>query len=155
VLENAAHGAALCNHTDLNGSSPYLYTRWSIYLSLLYFYFYFYLYFYFYFLLDKIFVKSISFIHLFYLSGNPTNDIAEQAITALEGGHSTFVTASGISPFPPAPPHPPLIKLYYFIIGMASVSTILLSFLKAGDHLIVPECVYGIFLNTHEESFIY
>ena len=27
---------------------------------------------------------------------------------------------------------------------MASVSTILLSFLKAGDHIIVPECAYGM-----------
>eukprot|EP00026_Physarum_polycephalum_P010062 Phypoly_transcript_10210.p1 GENE.Phypoly_transcript_10210~~Phypoly_transcript_10210.p1 ORF type:complete len:401 (+),score=77.25 Phypoly_transcript_10210:111-1313(+) len=81
VLDNAAHGAALCNRTDLNGASPYLYTRW----------------------------------------GNPTNDIAEQAITALEGGHSTFVTAS----------------------GMAAISTSVLSFLKSGDHAIFPACAYG------------
>jgi len=57
--------------------------------------------------------------------GNPTNDVAEQAITSLEGGHASFVLAS----------------------GMAAVSTALVAFLKAGAHVIAPECVYS---GTHE-----
>jgi len=85
ILDNAAHGAALSNRTDLDGASPYFYTRW----------------------------------------GNPTNDVAEQAITNLEGGHASFDTAS----------------------GMAAISTALVSFLKVNDHIIAPECVYG---GTHE-----
>ncbi|KAF2073576.1 hypothetical protein CYY_005125 [Polysphondylium violaceum] len=56
---------------------------------------------------------------------NPTNDVLERLITTLEGGYSTYVTSS----------------------GMAAISTVLLSFLKAGDHVIITNNVYG---GTHE-----
>jgi len=53
--------------------------------------------------------------------GNPTNDVAAQAITDLEGGFGSFVTSS----------------------GMAAISTTIMSFVSAGDHVIAPQCVYG------------
>ena len=57
--------------------------------------------------------------------GNPTTDIAARIINKLENGYQTFVTSS----------------------GMAAVSTALFSHLKAGDHVVAPEPVYG---GTHE-----
>lgn len=53
--------------------------------------------------------------------GNPTNDVAAQAITALEGGAGSHVTTS----------------------GMAAITSVLLTFLGSGDHVIVPDVVYG------------
>ena len=34
MLDSAAHGAALCSKGDLNGASPYFYTRWGTSFSL-------------------------------------------------------------------------------------------------------------------------
>jgi methionine-gamma-lyase len=56
---------------------------------------------------------------------NPTNDSAAEVITRLESGYATHVTAS----------------------GMAAISAALFSLLKAGDHVIAPNPVYG---GTHE-----
>lgn len=57
--------------------------------------------------------------------GNPTNDIAANMINNLENGFGTHLTSS----------------------GMSAISTTLMSFLKSGDHIIVPHNVYG---GTHE-----
>ncbi|MHA2366078.1 MAG: trans-sulfuration enzyme family protein [Candidatus Hodarchaeales archaeon] len=53
--------------------------------------------------------------------GNPTTDAAATIITDLEEGFGTHVTPS----------------------GMAAITTILLSGLKKGDHIIAPKAVYG------------
>ncbi len=52
---------------------------------------------------------------------NPTNDILEQRLTALEGGLGAVVTAS----------------------GTAAISTALLVLLKAGDHIVASSSLYG------------
>lgn len=52
---------------------------------------------------------------------NPTNDILEQRLAALEGGIGAVVTASGAS----------------------AISTTLLTLLKAGDHLVASNSLYG------------
>ena len=52
---------------------------------------------------------------------NPTNDILEQRLAALEGGIGAVVTASGAS----------------------AISTTLLTLLKAGDHLVASSSLYG------------
>lgn len=52
---------------------------------------------------------------------NPTNDILEQRLAALEGGVGSVVTAS----------------------GTAAISTALLTLLKAGDHVVASESLYG------------
>jgi len=52
---------------------------------------------------------------------NPTNDILEQRITALEGGLAAVVTASGTS----------------------AIATTLLTLLKAGDHIVASSSLYG------------
>jgi len=52
---------------------------------------------------------------------NPTNDILEQRLAALEGGIAAVVTASGAS----------------------AISTTLLTLLKAGDHIIASNSLYG------------
>lgn len=52
---------------------------------------------------------------------NPTNDILEQRLAALEGGVGAVVTAS----------------------GTAAISTALLTLLKAGDHIVASESLYG------------
>jgi len=54
-------------------------------------------------------------------SGNPTVRALERKLTALEGGHDTVC----------------------FSTGMAAINAVLLSFLKAGDHAIVSDVVYG------------
>ncbi|MFZ3033049.1 MAG: cystathionine beta-lyase [Parvibaculum sp.] len=53
--------------------------------------------------------------------GTPTTAALQQAITALEGGHNTVLTPSGLS----------------------AVTTALLAHLKAGDHLLMVDSVYG------------
>lgn len=53
--------------------------------------------------------------------GNPTTRALEEAITALEGGATAMATAS----------------------GMGAISTVLLSLLQAGDHVIVQRGLYG------------
>jgi len=53
--------------------------------------------------------------------GNPTNDVAAQAITAIEHGETSYVLSS----------------------GMAAISTVFFGFLKAGDHAIVAAGTYG------------
>ena len=53
--------------------------------------------------------------------GNPTNRMLEDCVTALEGGYAGMATAS----------------------GMAAISTTLLGLLRAGDHLICTDTVYG------------
>ena len=53
--------------------------------------------------------------------GNPTVHALEEAIRELEGGYSALGTSS----------------------GMAAVSTVLLTFLRSGDHVIVSDAVYG------------
>ncbi len=52
---------------------------------------------------------------------NPTNDILEQRLAALEGGIAAVATASGTS----------------------AVSTTLLTLLKAGDHIVASSSLYG------------
>ena len=52
---------------------------------------------------------------------NPTNDILEQRLAALDGGIAAVVTAS----------------------GMAAIATTLLTLLKAGDHIVASSSMYG------------
>ena len=52
---------------------------------------------------------------------NPTNDVLEQRLAALEGGIGAVVTASGAS----------------------AISTALLTLLKAGDHIVASNSLYG------------
>ncbi|PKG49896.1 O-acetylhomoserine aminocarboxypropyltransferase/cysteine synthase family protein [Olleya sp. 1-3] len=52
---------------------------------------------------------------------NPTNDVLEQRIAALEGGIAAVATAS----------------------GTAAISTTLLTLLKAGDHIVASSSLYG------------
>ncbi|MEM6514778.1 MAG: O-acetylhomoserine aminocarboxypropyltransferase/cysteine synthase [Bacteroidota bacterium] len=52
---------------------------------------------------------------------NPTCDVLEQRLTALEGGLASVVTASGAS----------------------AISTTLLTLLKAGDHIVASNSLYG------------
>ena len=52
---------------------------------------------------------------------NPTNDVLEQRLAALEGGIGAVVTASGAS----------------------AISTTLLTLLKAGDHIVASNSLYG------------
>jgi O-acetylhomoserine (thiol)-lyase len=52
---------------------------------------------------------------------NPTNDILEQRLAALEGGIGAVVTASGAS----------------------AIATTLLTLLKAGDHIVASNSLYG------------
>ena len=52
---------------------------------------------------------------------NPTNDVLEQRLAALEGGIGAVVTAS----------------------GAAAISTTLLTLLKAGDHIVASSSLYG------------
>jgi len=52
---------------------------------------------------------------------NPTNDILEQRLAAIEGGIAAVVTASGTS----------------------AISTTLLTLLKAGDHIVASNSLYG------------
>ncbi len=52
---------------------------------------------------------------------NPTNDVLEQRLAALEGGIGAVVTAS----------------------GMAAIATALLVILKSGDHIVASNSLYG------------
>ncbi|WP_434036966.1 O-acetylhomoserine aminocarboxypropyltransferase/cysteine synthase family protein [Formosa sp. 4Alg 33] len=52
---------------------------------------------------------------------NPTNDVLEQRLAAIEGGLAAVVTAS----------------------GTAAISTTLLTLLKAGDHIVASSSLYG------------
>ena len=52
---------------------------------------------------------------------NPTNDVLEQRLAALEGGIGAVVTAS----------------------GTAAINTALLTLLKAGDHIVASSSLYG------------
>ncbi|TXD85438.1 O-acetylhomoserine aminocarboxypropyltransferase/cysteine synthase [Subsaximicrobium wynnwilliamsii] len=52
---------------------------------------------------------------------NPTNDVLEQRLAALEGGIAAVVTASGAS----------------------AISTTLLTLLRAGDHIVASSSLYG------------
>ncbi len=52
---------------------------------------------------------------------NPTNDVLEKRLAALEGGIAAVVTAS----------------------GTAAISTTLLTLLKAGDHIVASSSLYG------------
>jgi len=52
---------------------------------------------------------------------NPTNDVLEQRLAALEGGIAAVVTAS----------------------GMSAISTALLTLLKTGDHIVACSSLYG------------
>ena len=56
-----------------------------------------------------------------YPINNPTNDILEQRLAALEGGIAAVVTASGTS----------------------AIATTLLTLLKAGDHIVASSSLYG------------
>ncbi|MFW9856452.1 MAG: trans-sulfuration enzyme family protein [Candidatus Thorarchaeota archaeon] len=57
--------------------------------------------------------------------GNPTTDIAARIMNSLEYAYGTLITSS----------------------GMAAISTVFVSLLEAGDHIIVPYSLYG---GTHE-----
>jgi cystathionine beta-lyase len=62
--------------------------------------------------------------------GSPTLDGLEEALITLEGADHAIITASGLS----------------------AISTTLLAFLNAGDHILVPDCIYSCAreLVTHE-----
>ncbi len=53
--------------------------------------------------------------------GTPTSLAIETAIAELEGGYKCKVTPSGV----------------------AAITTVMLAFLKTGDHVLIPDCVYG------------
>ena len=53
--------------------------------------------------------------------GTPTSQAAENAVATIEGGHAAKIAPS----------------------GLAAITTTLLSFLKAGDHLLVTDTVYN------------
>jgi methionine-gamma-lyase len=53
--------------------------------------------------------------------GNPTTAALEKAVCELEGGHAALGTAS----------------------GMAAISTVMLTFLRSGDHVVGTDAVYG------------
>ena len=53
--------------------------------------------------------------------GNPTNRALEECVASLEGGYGALATAT----------------------GLAALSTVLLSCLRAGDHLVGTDAVYG------------
>jgi cysteine-S-conjugate beta-lyase len=53
--------------------------------------------------------------------GSPTLDGLEEALVALEGADHAIITASGLS----------------------AISTTLFAFLSAGDHVLIPDCVYS------------
>jgi cystathionine beta-lyase/cystathionine gamma-synthase len=59
------------------------------------------------------------------LSTTPSHDYLHAKLAALEGGEAAVATAS----------------------GMAALTTVLLSLLRTGDHLLVSDCVYG---GTHD-----
>jgi methionine-gamma-lyase len=66
--------------------------------------------------------------------GNPTVRALERAVCELEGGHDALCTAT----------------------GMAAVSTVILSLLKSGDHVIGTDAVYGptrLLLERHLAKF--
>jgi methionine-gamma-lyase len=63
--------------------------------------------------------------------GNPTTAALEEAVCALEGGHDALGTAS----------------------GMAAISTVLLTFLKPGDHVVGTDAVYGPSRIVLEQQF--
>jgi methionine-gamma-lyase len=66
--------------------------------------------------------------------GNPTTRALEGAVCELEGGHDALGTAS----------------------GMAAISTVLLSLLSAGDHVVGTDAVYGptrLLLERHLAKF--
>ena len=54
-------------------------------------------------------------------SGNPTNAVLEAKIAAIEGAEAAVSTAS----------------------GLGAIGSIMVAFLKAGDHVVCCECVYG------------
>jgi cystathionine beta-lyase/cystathionine gamma-synthase len=67
------------------------------------------------------------------LSTTPSHQYLHAKLAALEGGEAAVATAS----------------------GMAAVTTILLSLLRSGDHLLVSDCLYGgthDFLTHHAEE---
>ena len=53
--------------------------------------------------------------------GNPTVSALEEAVASMEGGHAALATGS----------------------GMAAISTVLLTYLEAGAHLVGTDCVSG------------
>src|SRR5690606_7427182 len=64
-------------------------------------------------------LKELGFIYT--RLNNPTNDVLEQRLAALEGGIAAVVTASGAS----------------------AIATTLLTLLKAGDHIVASNSLYG------------
>jgi len=64
--------------------------------------------------------------------GNPTVEALEQAVSTLEGGYGGLGTAT----------------------GMAAISTVMLTFLKSGDHVIGTDAVYGPSRLLLEKQFV-
>lgn len=67
-------------------------------------------------------------------SGNPTNMVLENKIAAIEGAEAAVSTAS----------------------GLGAISCVLVAFLRAGDHVVCCECVYGgtsFIMRTNLEQF--
>lgn len=54
-------------------------------------------------------------------SGNPTNTVLEEKIAAIEGAEAAVSTAS----------------------GLGAIGCVMVAFLKAGDHVVCANCVYG------------
>lgn len=65
-------------------------------------------------------------------NGSPTIDGLLQALSVLEGAEHALVTAS----------------------GLAAITTTLLAFLKAGDHLLVPDSLYGSARNFVNDELV-
>lgn len=54
-------------------------------------------------------------------SGNPTNSVLEEKIAAIEGAEAAVSTAS----------------------GLGAIGCVMVAFLKAGDHVVCGQCIYG------------
>lgn len=72
--------------------------------------------------------------HYYSRTSNPTNRVLEEKIAILEGAEDAVVTAS----------------------GLGAIGCVIVSFLRAGDHIVCGECVYGgtsFIMRTNLESF--
>jgi len=69
--------------------------------------------------------KDYNDIHYIRLNNTPNHDVLNARLALIEGGEKAIVTAS----------------------GMAAISTALLTILRAGDHILAQNCLYG---GTHD-----
>jgi len=76
--------------------------------------------------LTPLFFNAGSSPFFYHRWGNPTNRVVEEHVAKLEGGYGSFLASS----------------------GMAAISTALLTFLKAGDHVVAPSSDIAIHSGT-------